>query len=553
MEIFREISVFAIVSLVGGTCLLLWGLDLMSASLSKAFGSSLRGALEKATQSNFVGVVIGTIITGITQSSTAVTVIMVSFVQSQLMTFERTIPIIFGANIGTTFTAQIIAFNVTKWALAIFVIGFLWELLAKRSKTKNLAGVVIGLGLLFLGLDIMTNSMTGFKDSEYFKSLILSLENVPYGILVGAVFTALIHSSGAAIGVIQGLAMQDLISLEAAFPFILGANIGTCITAVLAGLKSPAAAKRVAMAHVIFNILGAVIFAFFVPQFIKFLYIFSPANDIPRVIANAQTVYNLASVIIFYPFIKSLARFCEWLVPDDKNNAQRRKYFFSSVKDLQDTPDLLLVQSMDAIRSYKNVVKEMLWLSRDYFIRQEKSKLESFAKLREYQKEFRGEILDFLNETMKLRLSYKLVSQALDQVSLVNEIEHVAYKLEASLEVMQSRTPKFDEKFGDLEEYFKRIVKYFSKSCNAVLNNSPEDAKRIFDNLISLKGTEEQLRERSVDNLREDHPGYEEEKQNLWVLEFSRSVNATSKRICQIIIDQKIRYHREEGTASVIA
>lgn len=552
MQIFEGLSIFSVINLVGGTCLLLWGLEIMSSNLSKAFGNTLRVALERATENNFIGIILGTVVTGILHSSSTVTVLLVTFVQSQIMTFERSIAIIYGANIGTTFTAQIIAFDLTKWSLAFFIVGYFINLFAKRTKTKNVAAIIIGSALIFFGLYIMSTSMKGLRDSEYFSQLVLSLENVPFGILVGAIFTGIIQSSSAAIGIIQGLAMQDLITIEAAFPFILGANIGTCATAVLACLSSNAAAKRVAAAHVIFNITGATVFAFFVPQFISFLYVFTPADDALRLIANAQTMFNVASVIMLYPFISQLARLCRMIIPDDKV-PQRQKYYFSKVKDLSDSPDLLLIQSTDAIRAYKNIVKEMLWISRDYFIRKDKVKFESLVNLRKDQQEFRAEILDFLSEFLKLRLSYKHVSIALNQITLVNEIEHVAYKLESSIETMNTKSPEFDDTYSGLEEYFKKTVKSFSKSCNSVLNNSQDDARRIFENIVNLKDIENTLRDRSVDTLREDHPNYEDEKMNLWVLEFLRSVNATSKRICQVIIDAKVRFHKDEGSPSVIA
>lgn len=552
MEIFKGLTIFSVINLIGGTCIMLWGLEIMSSNLSKAFGNTLKVALEKATENNFVGVILGTLVTAILHSSSTVTVLLVSFVQSQIMTFERSIAIIFGANIGTTFTAQIIAFNLTKYSLAFFIIGYLINLLAKRTKTKNAAAVVIGSALIFFGLDIMSSSMSGLSESEYFADLMVKMQNVPFGLLFGTIFTMVIQSSSASIGIIQGLAMQNLITIEAAFPFILGANIGTCITAILACLSSNAAARRVAAAHIIFNILGAVIFAFFVPQFIEFLYTFTPQDDVLRLIANGQTMFNILSVILFYPFIKQLAQLCNWLIPDDKI-PQRKKYYFSKIKDLADTPDLLLLQSTDAIRSYKNIVKEMLWISRDYFVKQEKTKYEQLVKLREDQKEFRIEILDFLSELLKLRLSYKHVSLIMNQVSLVNEIEHIAFKLESSLETMNYKIPHFDQAYMGIEEYFKNSVKYFSKACNSVLNNSIENAQKINENLMALNPVEAELRDRSVEKIHTDHPDYEEEKLNLWVLEFIRSTNATSKRICQIMTTEKVRFHKEEGSPSVIS
>lgn len=542
MDIFKEFSVVSFVSVLGGLSIFLLGLDMMSTSLRKISGNTLKLILEKATENHLVGVLVGTLVTALIQSSSATTSILISFVQSQLMSFERSIAVILGANIGTTVTAQIVAFKVTKWSLAIIALGFFIKVIAQRTKTKNLAQVFLGLGFLFFGLEIMSNSMKVLRSSDYFLDLMQSLENVGFGIMIGAIFTALIQSSSASIGIVIGMAMQGLVSIEAAVPLILGANIGTCITAILAALNSSAAAKRVATAHVLFNTGGVLLFAFWVPQFINLIEKFTPEGDVPRLIANAQTSFNIITTGIWFFFIKQLEWAARLLIPNDKT-PQRTKYLFPRVRDLYKSPDLLFIQSKDAIRSYKNVVKEMLWLSRDYFIRQENEKINEITKLREYQQEFRADILDFLSRIAKLRLDYENVARAVNQVSLVNEIEHVAYKLESSLETLHSGTPIFDESFTGLEEYFKQTVKCFSKSCNAILNESPGEAKRIIEHLNSLRIIEEELRNKSVDNLRDEN-FYENEKLNLWVLEFLRSVNATSRRINLIMVEKRER-HKE--------
>ena len=540
MNIFQEFSIISLVSVLGGLSIFLLGLDSMSVNLRKISGNTLKLILEKATDNPFVGVLVGTGVTALIQSSSATTSILISFVQSQLMTFERSIAVILGANIGTTITAQIVAFKVTKWSLAIIAIGFLIKLIAQRSKTKNIAQVFIGLGFLFLGLEIMSDAMSVLRESTYFLELMQSLENVGFGILVGAIFTALIQSSSASIGIVIGMAMQGLVPIEAGVPIILGANIGTCITAVLAALNSCSAARRVAAAHVIFNVGGVLLFAFWVPQFIDVIKSFTPNGDVPRLIANAQTSFNIIATVFWFPFIKQLEWMARMIIPEDKT-PQRTKYTFPRVRDLYKSPDLLFIQSKDAIRSYKNTVKEMLWLSRDYFIRQEKGKIEEIAKLREYQQEFRSDILDFLNRIGKLKLDYDNVARAVNQVTLVNEIEHVAYKLESSLETLHEGTPVFDEGFTGLEEYFKQTVKCFSKASNAIVNEAPGEAKRITEHLNSLRIIEEELRNRSVDSLSKDDSSYEGEKLNLWVLEFLRSVNATSRRICLIMVEKRGR------------
>ncbi len=536
------ITLINIVGLLGGAALLLFGLDMMSGNLSKAAGSTLRVALEKATENSFLGLIIGTLVTGIVNSSSATTSILVSLVQSKLMTFERSLPVMLGANIGSTVTGQIMAFDVTKWAMAIVFIGFMIRTFAQRSKTKYFALIILGLGLLFLGLDYMSASMKSFRHSEYFIDLMTNCENVWFGILVGAVFTAIIHSSGAFTGITIGLAMQGLITLEAAVPLILGSNIGTCVTAWIASLGSGFSARRVAMSHILYNIIGVLLFAFWVPGFVQLVRWLTPdQHDVPRLVANAQTYFNIASAVIFMPCLGALGWLTKICVPQGKEE-EKFHYVFPRVSDLRDTPELLFVHSAQGIKEYKNAVKEMLWIARDYFIKKEKNKINQLTKLREYQQDFRADILDFLSRVGKLRLSYHDVSRVINQVSLVNEIEHVAYKLETSLETLNMKEPDFtDKSYDGLEDYFKQTVKCFSKACNAVLNDSAGEANRIEEHLDSLKMIEGQLRNKSVQLLHDDKD-YEDEKQNLWVLEFIRSVNATSRRIAQIMIDkQKVK------------
>jgi phosphate:Na+ symporter len=522
------------VGVIGGLSVFLLGLDMMSANLRKAAGNTFKLILEKATDNRVIGVLVGTLVTALIQSSSATTSILISLVQSQLISFERSIAVILGANIGTTVTAQIIAFKVTKMALVFVAVGFLVKIISSRTRTKHFGYIAIGLGFLFLGLETMSQAMKVLRDSAFFLDLMQSFENVGIGILAGAIFTALVQSSSASIGIAIGLATQGLVTLEAAVPLILGANIGTCITAILASINTGSAAKRVATAHIVFNVSGVLLFSFWVPEFIVFVKaISSNSQNVARLMANAQTAFNIIASIIWFPFVGVLDKLSHWIIKEEKN-PQKKKYFFPRIRELSKSPELLFIQSNDAIRSYKNTVKEMLWLSRDFFLMKEKEKETQLFELREYQQEFRADILNFLGRIVKQKLDYKNVSRALNLVSLVNEIEHIAFKLESSLETLDHQVPNFDERYLGLEEYFRSTVKCFSKSCNAIMYDSYEDAQRILLRLDDLRKIEEELRNKSVDDLT-DGGDYESEKLNLWVLEFIRSVNATSRRICNIL------------------
>lgn len=535
-------SFYSLLLMLGGLSIFLYGMELMSANLRKIAGDGLKIILQKVTEHRIYGIAIGAAVTAIIQSSSATTSILVSFVQSHLMAFERTIPIIMGANIGTTVTAQIVAFKITQWSLPIIFVGFLFLTLSRRTRTKNFGNVIMGLGMLFLGLAIMSAAMKSLRSSEFFLDLMQNLENVGLGILVGAIFTALIQSSSATLGIMIGMATQGLVTIEAALPLIMGANLGTCVTAILASLKSSREAKRVALAHVFFNVGGVLLFAFWVPQFIKFVQYLTPTESIPRLIANAQTYFNIIATAAWFPFVKQLEWVSKKLIPDSKNEAKR--YALPRASSFSEAPELALIQSKDAIKHMKNLIKDMLFISRHYLIERNALQEDKISKIREEQVELRNSIVDFLGRLSKQRLSYAQTSDVLNQSVVINEMEHVAYKLEVSFErmAMSDEIPHFQRNEAGLEEYFRKTIKYFSKSCNAFINDSLEDSKKISSKINSLKTFENDFRNKYIEKIHElSADSNELDKVNLEVLEILRSINSTSDRICHALIEEKER------------
>ena len=312
----RESSwVFYLVSgLIGGLALFLFGMEMMSEGLKKTAGSKMRNILSTITNNRFIAVGVGAFITMIIQSSSATTVMLVSFVQAQLMTFAQSLGIILGASIGTTITAQLIAFKLTDYSLLIVGIGFTLVFISKSKKLKNIGEGILGFGILFLGMWLMSDSMYPLRTYEPFIDLLLKLENPILGILIGTIFTALIQSSSAFIGIVIVLGSQGLITLEAAIPLLLGSNFGTSITAGLASINSGREAKRVALAHSLFKVMGLILFAWWIPTFAELIRTFSPMEGvditspgnfdaIPRQIANAHTFFNIILTIVLLPGI----------------------------------------------------------------------------------------------------------------------------------------------------------------------------------------------------------------------------------------------------------
>jgi len=310
-----EISLFLIATgLLGGLGMFLYGMEMMSDGMKMTAGDSMRAILEKLTSNRFIAVFIGAFVTMVIQSSSATTVMLVSFVNSGLLNFVQALGVVLGSNIGSTVTAQIVAFKVTDYALLLIAAGSVMALFAKKDTVIHLGFVILGFGLLFYGMKVMSDTMKPLRTDPTFNSILTSFENPFLGIIAGAVFTALIQSSSATTGIVITLASGGSITLEAGIPLILGANIGTCVTAILAGLNATRDAKRVAIGHVTFNIIGVLMFCFWIPYFADF--IAQTSDNVPRQIANAHTIFNIMATIIFIPFTPFISKTILRYFPD---------------------------------------------------------------------------------------------------------------------------------------------------------------------------------------------------------------------------------------------
>ena len=306
--------ILIIIGLFGGLGMFLYGMEMMSDGMKMTAGNSMRAILKKLTSNRFIAVFVGAFITMIIQSSSATTVMLVSFVNSGLLNFVQALGVILGSNIGSTVTAQIVAFKVTDYALLLIAIGSIMTLFSKKDSAKHIGFVILGFGLLFYGMKVMSDTMKPLRTDPTFNIILTSFENPFLGIIAGAVFTALIQSSSATTGIVITLASSGSITLEAGIPLILGANIGTCITALLAGLKATRDAKRVAIGHVLFNVIGVLVFCFWIPTFADL--VAQTTDNVPRQIANAHTIFNIVSTMLFIPFAPFISRTIIRYFPD---------------------------------------------------------------------------------------------------------------------------------------------------------------------------------------------------------------------------------------------
>ena len=308
----------SILGLCGGLALFLYGMHMMSDGLEAVAGERMKQILEKLTSSTFKGVLVGTLITAIIQSSSATTVMLVGFVNSGLMALENTVGVIMGANIGTTMTGILMSIGISDVAPLIAIAGVCLIMFSKDEKKNNLGIVIAGLGILFLGMNMMSDAMRGMRDNQMFINLMTSLRNPILGVLVGTVFTALIQSSSASIGILQALAMAGLVTLDNGIYVMFGFAIGTCVTAVIASIGANANAKRVTIIHLAFNVIGTVVFVILC-QFIPYVQFFQNMfPDSPEAqIANAFLVFKVVTTVMLVPFTKQLVAFSRRIVKEE--------------------------------------------------------------------------------------------------------------------------------------------------------------------------------------------------------------------------------------------
>jgi phosphate:Na+ symporter len=314
-------------TLFGGLAIFLFGMEQLDNALRRVAGARMKKMLATLTTNRFTGAITGAFVTSVLQSSSVTTVLVVGFVSAGLMSLVQSIPVVMGANIGTTITAQIIAFKVTKYALWLVTLGFVMYMAGKKEKVKQYGLMLLGLGLVFYGLTLMGSATVPLRTHEPFIIMLQQMANPLLGILVGALFTTVIQSSSATTGIIIVLASQGLITLEAGIALAFGANLGTCVTALLASIGRPREAVQAALVHIIFNIAGVVLWFFFIPQLAALVTWLSPTYpnlagtvrmiaETPRQIANAHTLFNVLNTFALIWFVGPMARLVQYLVPE---------------------------------------------------------------------------------------------------------------------------------------------------------------------------------------------------------------------------------------------
>lgn len=401
-----------VLQLLGGLALFLYGMQMMSTGLETAAGNKMKTILEKLTSNRFKGVIAGAIITAVIQSSSATTVMVVGFVNSGLMTLRQAVWVIMGANIGTTITGQLIALDVGALAPFFAFVGVACIMFVKKEKVKHISEVIAGFGVLFIGMDMMGNAMVPLQSSEVFINFMTTFSNPLAGIAMGAVFTAIIQSSSASVGILQALATAGQVPLHSAVFILFGQNIGTCITAVLASIGTRTNAKRTTIIHLMFNIIGTTIFTIIciVTPFVDFMATTAPNNPAAQ-IANVHTTFNVVTTLLLLPFGTYMASLAEKILPEsekEKDEIKRLKYITPFETSYQvGQAAIVQAQVEQEVGRMTGMVRQNIEDSFESLLKGDVSKSEEIDEREEY--------IDYLNVEISRYIVHVMSSESASQ------------------------------------------------------------------------------------------------------------------------------------------
>ncbi len=498
-----SIDASMVLSFLGGLGMFLFGIRFMSKGMQQAAGPKLRSLLGRLTSNPVLGVMTGAIVTIGVQSSSATTVMVVGLVNAGLMTLPQAIGVIMGANIGTSFTAQLIAFNLTDLSLPAIAVGSFTILFTQRRIPKNIGQCILGFGILFLGLSIMQDTVAPLRHQHGFQNLMLAMSDHPiYGLLVGVLMTAVLQSSSGTIGILQGFSQQGVITLPMALPILIGDNIGTTITALLASLGTSISARRAALSHTFFNFVGAIVFFIVAPFFATIIQ--GTSGEPMRQIANAHTLFNMLNTLIQLPFIYVLARLVTFLIPGDAVELRHGPQYLS--ESLLDAPEVAAVQVRRELGRMADLATETLDDAMEAFIDGNRQKVESALKKEEVVNELETAIARYLVRLSRRDLTRALSLELNALMNIAHDVErvgdHAENVVELAEEKFEGRLPFSQHAVDDALEIYGR-VKHTLDMARMLIEDP--DNMELADAIVIAEETvdelEESLRSRHIARL----------------------------------------------------
>lgn len=490
-----------VLSLFGGLALFLYGMQMMSTGLEAAAGNKMKSILEKLTSNRIKGVLVGAAITAVIQSSSATTVMVVGFVNSGLMTLKQAVWIIMGANIGTTITGQLIALDIGAIAPLFAIIGVAVMMFVKNEKVHHISSIFAGLGILFMGMDMMGAAMEPLQDSEAFINLMTQFSNPMIGILVGAVFTAIIQSSSASVGILQALATTGLVPLSSAVYVLFGQNIGTCITAVLASIGMKVNAKRTTIIHLMFNIIGTIIFTIvcMVTPYVGLIESITPGDPVAQ-IANAHTIFNIVTTLILLPFGTQMADIATRILPDSKKEDDeelRLKYIrpFESSYAIGHSA-VAVSQVRDEVERMRDMVGKNISAAYDTLISYDESLRKKIGEREEYIDYLNKGISEYIVSLMAGEMSMDDSRKINGYYSIISNLERIGDHA-VNLAEYADDMKKWDLKFSDnvLEE-LDEMKKQCLASLDTVKDVNSENAAEVLRLAAEMEQKNDNMRDK---------------------------------------------------------
>ncbi|HIQ38266.1 MAG TPA: Na/Pi cotransporter family protein [Desulfocapsa sulfexigens] len=486
--------------LFGGLALFLFGMDIMTKALKLTAGDHMRDLLAHFTRNRFVGAGMGAIITSIIQSSSVTTVLLVGFISAGIMSMSQSVPVIIGANIGTTITAQILAFKVTKLALLLIAIGFFLSLVAKKSNWRQYGLMILGLGLVFYGMSVMSDGMKPLRSYDPFINLMITLESPLIAVIIGAAFTAIIQSSSATTGILIVMSGQGLLGLESAIALTLGSNIGTCVTAGLASIGKPREAVRTAVVHILFNVIGAFLWISVIPQLADIARSLSPVHnelnglarlavESPRQIANAHTIFNLVNAFLFIGFTTQIARLVEWLIPDKPIRIDEDLLPKFLDESLLTTPSIALEAVSREIIRMGTFTRNMLDESMPLALTGNQLEVRKIAIKDKIIDSLHHHIIEYLSMISSSDLNNLQSKRLVNLIQIANGLERIGDRIAVDLVV--SSVKRINENVivsrqtaNVLMKFHHEVVKALDNALIAVSNGD----KKLAKNVRAMKG-----------------------------------------------------------------
>lgn len=472
------------VNLMGGLGLFLYGMNLMADGLQKSAGEKLKRIIGLLTSNVLMGVLVGALVTAIIQSSSATTVMVVGFVNAGIMTLPQAIGVIMGANIGTTITAQLVSLDLVGIAPLALGIGIVMYLFSKNQKTKTIAEILIGFGILFTGMDFMKNAVKPLAEFKGFTDALVAFGNRPIlGILLGFGITAIVQSSSASMGMLLALASQGLIPLTAALPILYGENIGTCVTSLISSIGASINARRAALMHLVFNIIGTIIFMLILTKPITMIVQNLNPDDVSRQIANAHTLFNITNVILLLPFSKYIVKLTMKLMPEREEEIKSKKTVHYIDDRMMETPSIALSNTIKETLRMGEKAKESLDNAMSGFLNKSKEKVDKSFKNEKLINILQKSILNYLLKLSKTSLNDNSRESVDLLFNTVNDIERVGDHAENIAElattVIDNDLSLSKDGSVELKELYQKVVDTYSLALESLEKSDVDLACRV--------------------------------------------------------------------------